>query len=130
MGESDWTRPPPREPRPLGPRTVLTIFYGYPAELVAHWCGVSVATARLYKRGKRKPSRTVTRLFLLHRERQVLGPEWRGWIVKADGIVDPDGNEIPRNLLHNFFLVMQLARRMAYDREDGYAEEFERLLGT
>jgi hypothetical protein len=36
---------------------VLSIFYGYPAALVARWCGVSPATASLWKQNKRKPSR-------------------------------------------------------------------------
>ena len=33
------------------PARPLSIFYGYPDQLIARWCGVSVATARLYKSG-------------------------------------------------------------------------------
>src|SRR6266853_779361 len=44
-----WTRPPPRTPRPPSAPAVFTIFREYPAELVAEWRGISVATARLYK---------------------------------------------------------------------------------
>jgi hypothetical protein len=123
-----WTRPPPRTPRPRGAPAVFTIFHGYPAELVAEWCGISVATARLYKAGKRKPSRAVSKLFLLHRDRRVLGATWRDWIIKPDSIVDPDGNETSRGQLHNYFWIVQFARRMAYDREDGASVEFEKLL--
>ena len=84
---------------------------------------------RLYKSGKRKPSRAVVRLFMLHRERRVLGVEWKGWLVKPDAIVDPDGNETSRTLLHNYFWIVQLARRLAYERDDPRVHaEFERLL--
>ena len=130
MSDTHWTRPPPRAPRPLpAKRIVLSIFSGYPDELVARWCGISVSTVRLYKSGKRKPSRAVVRLFMLHRERRVLGVEWKGWLVKPDAIVDPDGNETSRTLLHNYFWIVQLARRLAYERDDPRVHaEFERLL--
>lgn len=130
MSDVDWKRPPPRTPRPLpAKRAVFSIFYGYPDELVARWCGISAATVRQYKLGKRKPSRTVVRLFMLHREGRVLGPEWKGWLVKPDSIVDPDGNETSRALLHNYFWIAQFARQLAYERDDARVHaEFERLL--
>lgn len=126
--DNNWTRPPPRKPRPPGSPAVFTIFHGYPAELVAEWCGISIASARLYKSGRRKPSKAVAKLFLLHRDRRVLGPQWRDWVIKADSIVDPDGNETSRSLLHNYSWIVQFARRLAYDREDGASAEFEKLL--
>lgn len=130
MSQDDWTRPPPRAVRPLpAKRVVLSVFYSYPDSLVARWCGVSAATVRAYKSGKRKPSPAVMRLFMLHRERRVLGPEWRGWLVKADSIVTPDGLEIARSQLDNYFWIMQLSRRIVYDQEDSRLHaEFERLL--
>jgi hypothetical protein len=130
---SEWTRPKPtvKPAIPGGKPLVFTVFYGYPAELVAEWCGVSLATARLYKAGKRKPSKPVVKLFLLHRDRRVLGPEWNGWIVKPGSIVDPDNNETSRSQLHNYFWIVQLARRLSSECEDARAgEEFERLLGA
>ncbi len=57
-----------------------------------------------------------------------MGARWRDWIITPDGIVDPDGNETSRTQLHNYFWIVQFARRMAYDREDGAGAEFERLL--
>lgn len=130
MSDSEWTRPPPRQPRPLpAKRTVLSVFHGYPDEVVARWCGISVASVRQYKLGKRRPSRAVVRLFMLHRECRVLGPEWKDWVVKADAIVDPDGNETSRALLYNYFWIVQLCRRLAYDQGDRRRQdEFERLL--
>jgi Phage protein len=132
VSDTEWTRPPPRKPRALAPGrpTVLSIFYGYPDELVARWCGVTPSAVRQYKNGKRRPSKAVVRLFMLHRDRRVLGPEWKGWILKPDGIVDPDGNETSRSQLHNYFWIVQLARRLAYERDDPLAQgEFEKLLG-
>jgi len=115
---------PPTKPPPLG------IFHGYPAELIAEWCGVSLNTAQAYKSGRRRPSRVVMRLFTLHRDRRVLGPSWKGWIVKPDGIVDPDGNETTRSQLHNYFWIVQMARQMAADRGDKAQDEFYKLLSA
>jgi len=70
------------------------------------------------------------RLFMLYRDRRVLGADSKDWIVKQDGIVDPDGNETSRSQLHNYFWIVQLARRLAYERDDPLAQgEFEKLLG-
>jgi Phage protein len=66
---------------------------------------------------------------MLHREHRVLGPEWKGWLVKPGGIVDPDGNETSRSQLHNYFWIVQLSRRIVYDRDDPRLHaEFEKLL--
>lgn len=129
MADSEWTRPAPRKPRPAGPRTVLSIFYGYPDDVVARWCGITPASVRQYKSGKRKPSRTVVRLFMLHREGRVLDAQWKGWQLRPDSIVDPDGNETTRGQLHNYFWIVQLCRRLAYEQQDRRRQdEFERLL--
>lgn len=126
--DDNWTRPPPRTPRPPEPPGVVTIFTGYSAALVAEWCGISLATARLYKAGKRKPSKAVVKLFVLHRDRRVLGPEWHGWLVKADSIVDPEGNETTRPLLHNYQFIMQFARQSAAELGEQRRQEFDELL--
>jgi hypothetical protein len=118
MSEPEWTRPPARAPHPAKPARPLTMFYGYPAEVIAEWCAISVATARRCKAGKRKPSPSVERLFTLHRDRRVLGPSWRGWLVKPDSIVDPDGNETGRMQLYNYFWVVQFARHLAAERSE------------
>ena len=69
------------------------------------------------------------RLFLLYRDRRVLGPEWAGWLVKPDSIVDPDGNETGRSQLHNYFWIVQFARQMAGERGGDAYREFWKLLG-
>jgi hypothetical protein len=123
----------PKDPRPLGKVSASTcsspsgeavgrrrkyangnvVFYGYPLELIARWCGVSAQTALLYKTGARKPSRQALRLFTLHRDRRVLGPEWNEWVVKGDRLVSPEDNEFTQGQLRAYILVMQLARELA-----------------
>jgi hypothetical protein len=91
----------------------LNTFYGYPAELIAEWCCVALSTAFAYKSGHLKQSKPVAKLFRLHRDRMVLTPEWRGWFVTQDAVVDPDGNETPRGLLENYYLMVQYCRELA-----------------
>jgi hypothetical protein len=105
----------------------LTIFYGYPPELIARWCGVSEHTAYLYKIGARKPSRQALRLFTLHRDGRVLGPEWRDWAINKDRLVSPEGQETTQNQLAAYWLIMQLARELA-SKDPEAREEFNRLL--
>ncbi len=125
----DWKRPV-RVPRPAEPSSssILSVFYGYPDHLIAQWCGVSVRTAADYKSGKSRPSKAVMRLFLLHRENRVLGPEWKGWRIKPDGLVDPDGNETTQAQLRAYFFIVQFARGLAADRGENVRAEFYRLL--
>jgi hypothetical protein len=103
------------------------VFYGYPPELIARWCGVSQQTAVLYKTGARKPSRQALRLFTLHRDGKVLGPEWRDWCVHKDKLVNPVGQESTHGQLNAYWLIMQLARELAKDNPKA-SEEFHRIL--
>jgi hypothetical protein len=126
---SSWRgfRKPRVATRPVGrPRKhpELNMFYAYPAELIAEWCCVALSTAFAYKSGRLKPSKPVAKLFRLHRDRLVLTPEWRGWFVTQSAIVDPDGNETPRGLLHNYYLMLQYCREIV--RRTGDEREFKR----
>ena len=103
------------------------LFYGYPPELIARWCGVSAHTALLYKSGSRKPSRQALRLFTLHRDGKVLGPEWRDWSVHKNKLTSPEGQETTHEQLNAYWLIMQLARELAASDQNTRAE-FERLL--
>ena len=103
------------------------IFYGYPVELIRDWCHVSQQTAYLYKIGSRKPSRQALRLFILHRDGRVLGPEWRDWSVHKDKLVNPFGQESTHGQLNAYWLIMQLARELARDNQKA-TEEFFRIL--
>lgn len=55
------------------------------------WYRVSSTTVQRYKSGGRRPSRAVQRLFILHRDQQVLGDAWAGWRVAGDPLVTPEG---------------------------------------
>ena len=76
--------------------TRLNPFYGYPASVIAEWCCVSVGTAKLYKSGRRKPSKAVLKLFRLHRDQKVLSDHWEGFRVIDDKIFGQDGKPIRR----------------------------------
>ena len=76
------------------PTSPLSPFYGYPAAVIAEWCGVSVGTAEHYKAGRRKPPTPVLRLFRLYRDGQVLGNDWEGYKVKDERLFGPDGRHV------------------------------------
>lgn len=105
----------------------LSIFYGYPPELVARWCGVSVKTASQWASGLRKPSRQALRLFALHRDGRVLGDEWKRWKVNKGLIVDPDGNETTQSQLHGYFLILQWVAEVASRDPETQRQYFELL---
>ena len=105
------------------------LFYGYPPELIARWCGVSAHTALLYKTGARRPSRQALRLFVLHRDGRVLGPEWREWSVHKDKLVSPEGQETTHGQLNAYWLVMQLARELTA-KDPEARQEFYRILAA
>ena len=108
----------------------LSIFYGYPEQLVAQWCGVSVHTARLYKSGVRKPSRQALRLFTLHRDGRVLDQQyWRGYSVLKGKLVDPTGREFDAGQLNAHWLIVQLARDLA-SKDPRDLAEYWRILRT
>jgi hypothetical protein len=89
------------------------LFHGYPAELIAQWCGVDRATATLWKQNKRKASRQALRLFTLHRDGRILGDSWNGWAVRDGEIVDPDGNATTEAQLRGYSIMMQFAAELA-----------------
>ena len=109
------------------PARQLSIFYGFPEQLIARWCGVSVATARLYKSGSRKPSRQALRLFALYRDGRVLDDRWKGFAIRRDHLVDPEGHEFDPNQLRAHWLIVQLARDLA-SKDPRDLEEYQRIL--
>jgi hypothetical protein len=76
-----------RKRRPTSPANP---FYGYPAELIAEWCGVSVGTAEHYKAGRRKPPTPVLRLFRLYRDGKVLDGAWSDFRVRKGMLIGND----------------------------------------
>ena len=76
------------------PTSPASPFYGYPAEVIAEWCGVSVGTAEHYKTGRRKPPTPVLRLFRLYRDGKVLDENWRDFRVANGKLSGPDGRPV------------------------------------
>ena len=99
-------------------RPVQLLFSGFPDELVAAWCGVSLKTAQLYRIGARKPSRQALRLFTLHRDGRVLGDGWEGWQVRKEILIDPEGNRTTRAQLRGWYLILQFAADLARRSSD------------
>jgi hypothetical protein len=104
----------------------LSIFYGYSPALIAQWCGVSVATARRWKRGGAAP-RPALRLFGLYRDGKVLDEHWKGWRAVKGVLSDPGGNCTTQGQLVAYWLVMQFAADLARRDPDTVAE-FHALL--
>ncbi len=107
-----------------------TVFRGYPAELVAELCGVSVDTAKRWKSGECAPSRPALRLFELHRKYKILSsPAWDGWEIKGGVLVDPEGNETTQGQLRAYYFVYQLVAELAKDSPEAWErlQELQRL---
>jgi hypothetical protein len=103
------------------PTSPASPFYGYPAEVIAEWCGVSVGTAEHYKVGRRKPPTPVLRLFRLYRDGKVLGSGWAQYKVVDTKLFCPDGRFVTESHLSHFSIVCQLLKEKNPD-------EFESLL--
>lgn len=109
--------------------TYLSPFYGYSPKLIASWCGVSVQTARAYKNGSKRPSRSVMRLFRLHQSSRVLTDDWEGWAATPEGLVDPDGNLTRRDQIAAYWIIMQYAYEAArIDQDTPWADGLRALL--
>lgn len=105
----------------------VSIFDGYPAEVIAQWCGVSVATACAWKRGAAKPGRPALRLFTLFREGKVLGAEWRRCVIRGDRLYDQAGKSLSVAQIEHYELLLQWAAHLTNDNPR-YRAEYDELL--
>lgn len=87
----------------------LSLFDGYPVELVQRWCLVGKKTAERYKSGALLPSRRSVYLFNLHRNQKILGPEWDGWRVVGNRLYDPANVPTTIQQLDAYQYIYQLA---------------------
>lgn len=76
------------------PTSPASPFYGYPAEVIAEWCGVSVGTAEHYKAGRRKPPLPVLRLFRLYRDGKILDDAWSEFRITKGIMYGVDGRGV------------------------------------
>jgi len=63
--------------------------YGITINEIARICKVSVKTATRWKRGQSVPPETA--LMILSADIGHLAPEWRGWTVRGDELISPEG---------------------------------------
>lgn len=103
------------------------VFYSYPPELIARWCGVSLATAKAYRLGVRKPSRQALRLFTLHRDGKVLGPEWRDFSISGSKIADSNGNVTTQSQLLAYAMIIQWVAAVAARSDDTQQQYYDLL---
>lgn len=116
---STWRRPAPRVARPYqSDSRVHSIFYGYSAELISHWCSVSRATADSWKAGRTKPTRQALKLFNLYANEQVLTPEFRGFRIRKATIVDPQNQVLSRSNIEGYHHWLQFAAEAAKASND------------
>ena len=112
-----------RKKRPTSPANP---FYGYPAELIAEWCGVSVGTAEHYKAGRRRPPTPVLRLFRLYRDGKVLDEDWNDYRVVKGALYGRDGKPVrPSDVV----LIGLLWQALAAVDSDSYMELLQRKFG-
>ena len=107
------------------PTSPASPFYGYPAEVIAEWCGVSVGTAKHYKAGRRKPPTPVLRLFRLYRDGKVLDINWDGYKVVNAKLFCPDGRLVTEAHISHLSVVCQV---LADRDSDSYDALLARLV--
>lgn len=89
--------------------------YGIPAAEIARLCGVDVATARRWKRGKSRIPKCARTLLV--GDLSALDPAWRGWTLKAGKITSPEGWQYsPGEVLSLALLRQQIAHLEAERR--------------
>lgn len=110
------------------PTSPLSPFCGFPAELIAEWCGVSVGTAEHYKAGRRKPPTPVLRLFRLYRDGKVLGQEWDGYKVHKEKLFGPDGHFVTDSHISHLAQVCQLLAEEDPDSYDALLKQSRQAL--
>ena len=93
------------------PTSPASPFYGFSAEVIAEWCGVSVGTAEHYKAGRRKPPTPVLRLFGLMSHGKTLGRHWDGYKVVDDKLFCPDGRYVTESHLSHMSLVCEALKQ-------------------
>lgn len=113
-------------------KPVNLAFYGIPAATIAEVCGVSISTARSYKNGNRRASRSVVTLIQLWRDGRILGQEFSGFRVHRDTIIDPEGNITTANQLRGYGIFVQLLREWSRNDPDrrSQVEDAFAIMGT
>lgn len=89
------------------PTSPASPFYGYPAEVIADVCGISVGSAEHFKAGRRTPPTPVLRLFRLYRDGKILDDDWSEYKIVKGNMYGPDGRAVRPNHIALMGLVWQ-----------------------
>ncbi len=93
--------------------------YSLPAEVIAHRCGVTLATARRWKLGRSRIPYTAA--VALSGHMGAMSPEWQGWRIQDDALITPDGDRISQaalvtamqeTLRHGYSSLAQFAKQL------------------
>jgi len=96
--------------------------YGIPAEEIARICGVSLTTAKRWKRSK--TSMPKTSAMILNRDLGCFDPAWRGWTLRQGKLISPEGWEaMPGDVLSLPLLRAQVSAYQAEQRRVHAMEE-------
>ena len=98
------------------PTSPASPFYGYPAEVIAEWCGVSIGTAEHYKVSRRKPPTPVLRLFRLYRDGKILDGAWQDFRVVKGKLHSAHGPPVAPSDVMLMGLVWQALAELAPDK--------------
>jgi hypothetical protein len=99
------------------------LFYGYPGELVARVCRVSLQSAYHYKSGIRKPSPQVQRLWELYVAGRIVPESWQGFRFGEDDVLyDLEDKPLTVRALSTYSIVWQLLHELTKD--DPEAQSF------
>lgn len=107
--------------------TTSLLFYSFPPALIAEWCQITYQQATRLKRGECTPPKGTWRLFQLYSKHQVLTPEFRGWRVVGNKIIDPEGNATTAGQLRAYALMMQLMAELTRD-DQAKRDRFREIL--
>lgn len=102
------------DPRLRHDLAYITPFRFSTVEQIAEWCMVSRQTAYKYRAGVVAPSPRTLRLFRLHYDGRILGPDWDGFCVKGGVLWTPEDRPVNPGQLHAFALILQLAAEVSY----------------
>jgi hypothetical protein len=114
-----YVSPPPRQRRaPRSEETQqLPDLYGISAPALAAAAGVSLETARRWKRAGRVPAplRPLVK-FKLEGDLSPLVPAWSGWRFDEETLWSPEGDPFTPGKLRSFVYVQELARELWRER--------------
>ena len=89
--------------------------FGLHFKVIAEACGVSPKTAMRWKTGQSVPPKTA--LMIIERDLGCFSPAWRGWRIRGEELVSPEGWIITRNdVLATPLMRSQLAIYQAENR--------------